>query len=280
MRPVFTILPVLLACSTSHVDCAEHDSGRVVDAGVPMPEIVEGAPIPWDDVQIRFLGVTDLAEPGGDDVELRWQIDHGGERPYASPVFHHQRSVPPDIAEINITPMATGAEIRLRMAYAGSFIAGANVGLRISRPIGSSGDVESWDVPQRWVQMRTGGSAEPRLATYDGRLELELIADPSIAHDAGAWIVQAGVPYRVTYRLHNRTDATVTAELTITPGDTIVEGALEETMTLAPRASLDFSRVVTVPAPGSCFDCFRLAGSVAGEETAIDAFIHFAYAIE
>jgi hypothetical protein len=279
---IFVSALFAMACGVSHTPCTDPfdagvDSGQV-DSGDAGPEVEPGRRIPWAGVTIRFLGLTDLGPPNGNDVELRWHIDHplGPSRFSVGPIFHTRWGHMADAIQLGTERVTGGTDVRVRLTLdepsAGEVHAVVSAGLRLD-----GHDDEWWDVPPRDINVGAGfGPFAPRSTSFDGRLEIELVEAPDVGQRSDAWELRAGVEYSLLYRVHNRTDGPLDVHIGIFGDHATSDGPLERDVAIGPQASVDALVALRVDEPGTCLACLVLTAGVQGEERNVDGLIHHA----
>lgn len=190
-----------------------------VPAGQPSARVA-GRAFPWDVVSIRFLGLRDLGVPNGDDVELRWEVQH--------PVlgWDHRLTITPAVGsisnaetlEMHLERSDTRTIVRVRVSIEDAFPSGSQVETSVGLLIEATlPDRERWETAPRSISLgEPGPQGRPlpeREVSSDGRLEIELRVAPDVPTREGAWVMEAGRTYEIAYRVHNRTDTDASVRL-------------------------------------------------------------------
>ncbi|MBX3274968.1 MAG: hypothetical protein KF729_32185 [Sandaracinaceae bacterium] len=214
-----TLLAVSTACSHAHsTPPRDSGAGSESDAG---PPYVPGRRAPWSDLSIRFLGLTELGEPGGDDVELRWELTYaqlvGDERVEAIP-FSDTGGWYGALVETEVSPEPARTMVRVRLAIDGAAVPGSVFGLSVglTLELRRGGSAASWEVAPRYVRLAVPdplGAPPPRDITFDGRLDIGLFVAPDVATRDGAWVMEPGTEYELAYRVHNRTAESLSVDV-------------------------------------------------------------------
>lgn len=192
-------------CSASHSGA---DAGRS-DAG---PRVVPGVELPWEDVSIRFVGLTDLGEPNGNDMAVDWEIRHGtgpdqdlGLELVVSTYFGDFDDV--SSLTVNREPGLVRARVRIQPMGPPLWVSSVLSGLRLERRVGS--ERQSWltATHDAWFRIPDDGvPLGPRPNSLDGRVTVELLVAPDLEAASVFWYPEADADYEVVYRVHNHTD--------------------------------------------------------------------------
>lgn len=250
-----------------------------IDAGNDAGALVPGITIPGGDIAVRYLGLTDLGLPNGDDVELRWEVLHppllSDDELSALPEAGEAQFA--DIVELHLDREPERTLVRLRLALGSGRTPGSvfttTMGMRLL--FLRAGVPSSWGIAPRSLFLAVpipGVPPSPRLYTADGRVEIELVIAPDVPSRRDAWVMQLGRTYEVMYRVHNRAASSLRVHVVAAAFRAV---SWDEVSTIEPDGSIDVSLPTTPTSLGQCGflgpGCQYVSAQIEGEETFVDA---------